>query len=84
MGLYTDMIWKSRHHVVYGFKFAGGLILNSQSSYSKMEAKNIFPLTYFSPTFHMTKKNLTAFIQLNFGTYADSFQIGLNYKLGKK
>ncbi len=89
IGLYTDMIWISRHQRVYGFKFSGGFILNSSNNYSQMitdikSTKNIFPLTYFSPCFHATIEKVTGFIQLNFGSYADGCQMGFSYKLGKK
>jgi hypothetical protein len=89
IGLYTDMIWESRNHRVYGFKFSGGFMLNSRSNYSQMitdikATKNIFPLTYFSPCFHATIEKVTGFIQINFGSYADGFQMGFSYKLGKK
>jgi hypothetical protein len=89
IGLYTDMIWKSRHQRVYGFKFSGGFMLNSRNNYSQVitdikATKDIFPLTYFSPCFHATIEKVTGFIQLNFGSYADGFQMGFSYKLGKK
>ena len=86
MGLYTDIIWKSRHQMVFGLKFSGGLMLNSKSNYSQMitdinATKNIFPLTYFSPCFHVTRNKITGFVQLNFGSYADGFQTGFSYRL---
>jgi len=89
IGLYTDMIWKSRHERVYGFKFSGGFIINPRNNYSQMitdikSTKNIFPLTYFSPCFHASREKVTGFIQFNFGSYADGFQMGFSYKLGKK
>jgi hypothetical protein len=94
VGLYTDFIWKTRRGIVGGFKFAGGIMINPRTNYSRRltdnfyygstESNNIFPITYFSPTFHMSKSHYTGFIQLNFGTYADSFQFGLSYRLGKK
>jgi hypothetical protein len=84
IGLYTDMIWKSRHNVIYGFKFAGGIMINPVNNYSRTEADHIFPLTYVSTTFHMTKDHYTGFTQINLGTYADNFQLGLSYRLGKK
>jgi hypothetical protein len=89
LGFYTDMIWKNRHHTVFGFKFSGGFILNSKTDYSKMitdikATKNIFPLTYFSPCFHITKEKITGFFQFNLGSYADGFQTGFSFRLGKK
>jgi hypothetical protein len=90
MGLYTDCIWQNRHKVIFGFKFSGGMIINSGRDYTKKEtdpdfpANNIFPITYFSITYHMTRDRVTGFIQFNFGTYADSFQVGFSYRLGKK
>jgi hypothetical protein len=94
VGLYTDFIWKTPRGIVGGFKFAGGVMLNPTSNYIRSptdnyttgssKLNNLFPITYFSPTFHMSKGHYTGFIQLNFGTYADSFQFGLSYRLGKK
>ncbi len=89
MGLYTDIIWKSRHQMVFGLKFSGGFILNSKSNYSQMitdvkATTNIFPLTYFSPCFHVTRDKITGFVQLNFGSYADGLQAGFSYRLCKK
>ena len=89
LGLYTDIIWKSRHQMVFGLKFSGGLMLNSKSNYSQMitdikATQNIFPLTYFSPCFHVTREKITGFVQLNFGSYADGFQAGFSYRLSKK
>jgi hypothetical protein len=94
IGLYTDFIWKTPRGMVGGFKFAGGLMINPATNYIRKptddfinggsRSNDFFPITYFSSTFHMSKGHYTGFIQLNFGTYADSFQSGLSYRLGKK
>jgi hypothetical protein len=39
---------------------------------------------YVSETLHLTIHRVTGFTQLNFGTYAMSCQLGLNYRLGRK
>jgi hypothetical protein len=88
-GLFTDIIWKTRHDMVFGFKFSGGWILNPKTNYDHFvtdikATKNILPLTYFSPCFHATREKITGFIQVNFGSYADGFQMGFSYRLGKK
>jgi hypothetical protein len=67
-----------------------GMMVNPQSDYTEFKplnstaASDIFPLTYFSMSFHTTREPYSAFIQLNLGTYADNFQIGMSCRLGKK
>jgi hypothetical protein len=90
LGLYTDILWKGHHGKEYGFKFALGMTLNPQDNYTitktdiTVKPANIFPLTYFSTSYHMTIEPFSGFLQFNFGTYADNFQIGMSYRLGKK
>ncbi len=92
VGLYTDLLWKDHHRNEWGFKFAFGEMINPQSNYSINKSviypatptTNIFPLSYYSTTFHMSNGPYAGFMQLNFGTYATSFQIGISYRLGKK
>lgn len=87
LGLYTDYSFTDRHRIISGFKFAAGMMINPNSNYlhvQDIKSANIFPVTYFSTTFHIAKDQVSAFIQLNLGTYADGFQCGISYRLGKK
>ncbi len=58
--------------------------LNPTNDYSRNNDANIFPVEYFSNTFHLTKGHITGFLQFNIGVYAANIQTGVNYKLGKK
>jgi hypothetical protein len=92
IGLYTDLLWRDHHNNEWGFKFAVGEVLNPQSNYTidkvvvypAVSTTNIFPLSYFSTTFHMSNGPYAGFIQVNLGTYEDNFQVGVSYRLGKK
>jgi len=92
VGLYTDILWRDHHHNEWGFKFALGEIISPQSNYtinknavySTATTTNIFPLGYFSTALHFSKGPYSGFMQVNLGTYADNFQIGVSYRLGKK
>jgi hypothetical protein len=83
IGIYTDALWSNKYHTQYGLKFALNMLLNSRSDYMVQDSYSIFPLTYFSMTFHTTVKQFTGFMQGNFGTKAASFQIGTNFRFGK-
>ncbi len=92
IGLYTDLLWRDHHKNEWGFKFSVGEVINPQSNYSIYQkvvypatpTTNIFPLSYFSTAFHMSNGPYAGFIQINFGTYEDNFQVGVSYRLGKK
>ncbi len=86
VGLYTDIIAKSRHGAEFGYKMSWGFMLNPESDYSHIYSKNsINPVAYFSNTFHFTKEKVTGFVQINLSnSYAGNIQFGVNYKLGKK
>lgn len=80
IGITTEIISRHRGNSSFGYKFSLGANLNSyRNSYSYY---NVRPI-YVSNTIHFTKNNVTAFWQLNFGTYAGNFQFGINYKLGR-
>jgi hypothetical protein len=83
IGIYTDALWRSRHMTQFGFKFALNMLLNSTSNYTRLNTYVIFPVTFFSTTFHITANQFTGFMQGNFGTKAASFQIGTSYRFGK-
>jgi len=84
IGLCTDIISRSRHGAEFGYKMAWGFTLNPQSDYSHTYSQNnVNPIVYFSQTWHLTKGNITGFVQLNLGSYAGNMQFGMNCKLGK-
>ena len=82
-GIYTDALWSNRNHVQFGFKFALNTMINSRNDYTVQNSYSIFPLTYFSITYHVGVKQFTGFMQSNFGTKATSFQIGTTFRLAK-
>jgi len=86
VGLYTDIIHKSRRGSEFGYKLSFGFVLNPSSDYTHVYNPNaIGTLLYFSNTIHFSKENITGFIQINLGnSYAANVQLGVNYKLGKK
>lgn len=86
IGLYTDIIAKSRHGAEFGYKMSWGFMLNPESDYTHVYTQNaVNPVAYFSNTFHFSKENITGFVQVNLSnSYAGNIQFGINYKLGKK
>jgi hypothetical protein len=83
IGFYTESLWHNRFNTQYGLKFSLNMLLNPQSDYTKEDTYSIFPISYFSTTFHITAKRLTGFMQFNFGTKASSFQIGTSFMMFK-
>ena len=83
IGLNTELVWRNRHQVEFGFKASLGIVTNAASAFSNSANEHIFPLTYFSNSFHIGKNRLTGFIQGNFASYADNFQFGVIYRLGR-
>jgi hypothetical protein len=85
VGICTDIVTKSRRGIEFGYKAAFGFMLNPQSDYVHVyNANELSPVTYFSQTLHLTRDNITGFIQLNFSNnYAGNMQFGINYMLGR-
>ncbi len=83
IGIYTDALWRNRHNTQFGFKFALNMLVNPTSNYTRLNTYSIFPVTFFSTTFHITANQFTGFMQGNFGTKAASFQIGTSYRIGR-
>jgi len=83
LGFYMDIIGKNRHGTEFGYKISYGFPLNSINNYYRNVGASIFPMCYLSNTFHLTKKRITAFMQANVGTYAQSFQTGVSCRIGK-
>jgi hypothetical protein len=78
----TEFLWKRKRGIVFGYKMAvGGFIIASKNF---LGIENYERPMYFSNTMHLTKGNVTAFWQLNFGSYISAFQMGVNYRLGKQ
>jgi hypothetical protein len=81
IGLSTEFIWVRKSGTELGYKMAlGGTIVNSNNYLG--DNRGDVPM-YFSHTFHMTKGNITGYCQINFGDHTDSFQFGVNYRLGR-
>ncbi|PWT77337.1 MAG: hypothetical protein C5B59_04350 [Bacteroidetes bacterium] len=80
IGMTSEIIARSRRGTAFGYKFSLGT--NVDSYYNSYTLSRERPF-YVSNTVHFTKGNVTAFWQLNFGSYAGNFQFGMNYKLGR-
>ncbi len=83
IGIYTESLWHNRWNTQYGLKFSLSMLLNPQGNYTKEDTYSIYPVSYFSTTFHVTTKRSTGFMQFNFGTKASSFQIGMSYMIAR-
>ncbi len=83
IGIYTESLWANRFRTEYGLKFSLNMLVNPRSDYTMQNTYSIFPISYFSTTFHITTKQFTGFMQFNFGTKAASFQIGTSYRIGR-
>jgi hypothetical protein len=84
-GICSDIISRpSRRNAEFGYKVAWGVVVGSTAAYSRFGNNNIFPLTYFSQTLHLTKGRFTSFIQVNIGSYATNLQTGVNYRIGPR
>ena len=81
IGIYSDALWSYRNGSQFGIKFGIYQVVNSQKEYTVQNANIIFPVNFFSLTFHGTIKRFTGFMQSNIGTKASSFQIGTSYRL---
>jgi hypothetical protein len=83
LGIYAEVIKKLRRSGnELGYKLGVGSSAVSRKYY-RGDSSQISP-AYFSNTFHFTKNNFTTFAQFNVGIKAFSFQIGGNYRLGKR
>jgi hypothetical protein len=56
IGIYTEVLWSNRFKTQYGLKFSLSMIVNSKSNYTIQNTYSIFPISYFSTTFHTTVK----------------------------
>jgi len=81
VGVTSEIIAKRRSGAAFGYKLGIGVGLNTIRNYYSHYTES--PV-YVSNTLHFTKDNITAFWQINLGSYAGSFQMGINYRLGKK
>jgi len=87
VGIFTNVIGKSRHGTEFGYKMSLGFMLNPESDYTHYYNPNniVNPVIYFSHTLHLTKGHVTGFVQINISnSYACNVQFGMNYRLGKK
>jgi hypothetical protein len=84
IGLTTEMAFKTTKGS-WGFKLARGISFYRTielGEYDNNRQHYLRP-SYFSAAFHVTRKKYTGFAQLNAGSYAANFQLGLNYRLGR-
>jgi hypothetical protein len=80
IGIYTEFVWVRRSGTELGYKISvGGSIVNPGNYQGDKNADVPF---YFSHIFHLTRGKVTGFCQINFGSHTDSFQFGLNYRMG--
>lgn len=86
VGIFTNIIGKTRHGAEIGYKMGFGFMLNPENNYTHVYDQNtVNPITYFSNTFHFTKEKVTGFVQINLSnSYAGNVQFGVNYRLGKR
>ena len=77
----TEFVWVRKSGIELGYKISLGATIFNPMQYTG--DKNADVPFYFSHTFHFTRGKCTGFWQLNFGSHTDSFQMGLNYRLGK-
>jgi hypothetical protein len=86
LGVFTDIIGKSRHGGEFGYKMGLGFMINPSSDYTHVYNRNtVNPVAYFSNTIHFSKSNISGFVQVNLSnSYAGNVQFGVNYRLGKK
>ena len=82
LGGTTEFLWRRRRGTVFGYKMALGGFFIADKNFNGLE--NYQKPMYFSNTLHLTKGNMTAFWQINFGSYISTFQMGINYRLGNK
>jgi hypothetical protein len=82
LGGTTEFLWKRKRGTVFGYKMAVGGFFVASKNFLGIE--NYERPMYFSNTMHLTKGNVTAFWQLNFGSYISAFQMGVNYRLEKR
>jgi hypothetical protein len=83
VGIYTEALWHNRYKTQFGFKFSFNMLVNPKTNYTMQNTYSIFPVSYFSTTYHITVKKITGFMQGNLGTKAVSFQIGTSYRIGR-
>jgi hypothetical protein len=82
LGGYSEVIWKLKEDEQLGYKISCGSSLQNGNNFygTTVHAEPV----YFLNTLHVTRKNVTAFGQISLGTYAASFQFGINYNICKK
>ena len=78
IGGYSEIVWKLKDGYQFGYKLSCG-----ESLVSKNYGGYDIPV-YVLNTFHFTRENVTAFVQINAGTYAEGIQFGVNYRICKK
>jgi hypothetical protein len=82
IGGYSEIVWKLKNTNQVGYKISCGTALQNSNSYYGYQP-HINPV-YLLNTFHVTRKKVTGFAQLNISTHAASVQLGVNYRIGKR
>lgn len=83
LALTSDVVFHIRGGAV-GYKIAAVKSLKALHGFDKSGIPYSTSPAYVSQTFHVTVDRVTGFSQLNFGTYAMSLQLGLNFRLHKQ
>jgi hypothetical protein len=78
IGGYSEIVWKLQKGYQFGYKLSCGESL-APANYGIHDIP-----VYLLNTFHFTRENATAFMQINAGTYAEGIQLGINYRISKK
>jgi hypothetical protein len=76
----TDIMGRTRNGSI-GYKIAAVFAPRRLTQFDKNRRSFSKSSGYWSNTFHVTVKRVTGFTQLNFGTYAIDWQLGLNFRL---
>ncbi|RYF87691.1 MAG: hypothetical protein EOO00_12210 [Chitinophagaceae bacterium] len=81
VGFTTNVIKKFRKSGnTFGYKFGFHLSTNRIRRYDAYYGTYLLPM-YISNTLHLTRQRVTGFAQINAGSYAVSFQTGINVRL---
>jgi len=79
IGGYSEIVWNLQDGYQFGYKLACGESLVAANNYGSYAVP-----FYVANTFHFARENVIAFAQINIGTYANSLQLGIDYRISKK
>lgn len=81
LSLSTDVIFPVNNGSI-GFKFSFSGTPRTINGHNRDRSPTTYSPAYFSQTIHVTKKNVTGYLQWNLGTKAANMQFGANVRLG--